>query len=471
MFLRALLAFIALPGVVAFLVPLLLAWAVLAAPSFSVIGLAPLLAGVGLLLWCVRNFYVDGRGTLGPWQPPRDLVIVGPYRLSRNPMYIAVSLVLLGWALAFRSWVHLLYAAGVMVAFHVRVVSMEEPWLAQTHRDEWRRYAARTPRWIFRSRRGLAASIVAVFVALLIAGLVYEAIEDARAAEDFPRPGMLVDVGGRRLHLLCIGDGEPLVVFESSGWGNALSASAARERIGSRTRVCSYDRRGQGWSDPAPGAATVGALVNDLGVLQDRARLPSPMILVASSIGGLNAELFARRYPERVAGLVLLDAANSLTIPVLASRSRSLTASACTAGALATFGVMRLVDPLRIGKESEESRRASALTYNARSWQQTCAMARGLDGTRREFDEAPRWKADLPLIVLSASSAEGLLPPGLARTAEEIWPAFVESQRELAKRSTRGRWRMVPDSTHLIGESQPDAVVDAVVELIENRSG
>jgi pimeloyl-ACP methyl ester carboxylesterase/protein-S-isoprenylcysteine O-methyltransferase Ste14 len=464
---RALLAFIALPGVVAFVVPLLLAWPRLQERSFNVIALGPLLAGVGLLLWCVHSFYVVGKGTLAPWHPPRHLVVTGPFRVSRNPIYVAVGLILAGWAIGFQSWVHVIYAIAVVIGFHLRVVFGEEPWLARTHRDEWKRYAARTPRWMFRSRRAVAASLVAIVIALVIAGLVYEAIEDAKAAQEFPPPGMLVDVGGRRLHLLCIGEREPLVVFESSGWGNALSAAAARERIGARTRVCSYDRRGTGWSDPAPGTASVGALVNDLGVLQDRARLASPMIVVASSIGGLSAELFARRYPERVAGLVLLDAANSVSLPLLESRSARLTAAACTAGTLAAFGVMRLLDPFKLGTESEEARRAAALTYSARSWQHMCAMARGLEETRQALDAAPPLRPDLPLLVLSASSAEELLPPGFERTAEDIWPAFVEAQRELAKRSTRGRWSMVPDSTHLVGESQPDAVVEAVFELIE----
>ena len=95
----------------------------------------------------------------------------------------------------------------------------------------------------------------------------------------------MVDIGGRRLHLVCIGQGEPTVIFEASGWGNALSSSKARERLATRTMVCSYDRRGRGWSDPAPGITTVAALAADLGVLQDRAKLPWPVVIVAASTG------------------------------------------------------------------------------------------------------------------------------------------------------------------------------------------
>ena len=123
-------------------------------------------------------------------------------------------------------------------------------------------------------------------------------------------PGMLVDIGGRRLHLLCIGRGDPTVLFEASGWGvSSLSAAMVRERVSSRARVCSYDRMGMGWSDPGPSVVTAGELARQLAVLQDRAGLNGPFILVGSSVGGLTIEMFGRRYPERTAGLVFLDAA------------------------------------------------------------------------------------------------------------------------------------------------------------------
>ena len=142
---RALLAFLALPGVVAFAVPLL--WLAPPARFFHAFGVVPLALGVFLLLWTVRDFYVAGRGTLAPWSPPQELVTVGLYRVSRNPMYVAVLLVLAGWAIGFRSWPLGIYALGVAVAFHLRVLLHEEPWLAKTHGEKWSSYKARVPRW------------------------------------------------------------------------------------------------------------------------------------------------------------------------------------------------------------------------------------------------------------------------------------------------------------------------------------
>ena len=470
--LAALIAFLALPGLVAFLAPLLLAWPRVREGSFNALALVLLIPGVALLLWCVRDFFVTGNGTLAPWDPPRNLVSSGPYRVSRNPMYVGVSLILLGWALAFRSSSLLLYALIVMGAFHLRVVFGEEPWLARTHDRRWTDYRSRVPRWIFRSRRAMVVSWLGVFAAIALAGLMYEAYAEAEAAREFPPPGTMVDiVGGRRLHLVCIGRDDPMeptVMFLSSGWGNALSASSARERLATRTRVCSYDRFGHGWSDAAPAVTTIGATARELGVLQDLAKLTGPYVLVASSIGGLTAEMFARTYPERVAGIVFVDAANSLIVPRSAEWSGRITAASCAVGALSRFGVIRLLDPFELGAASEGARRSAAITYGAKTWTAICSMARGLQDTRKEFEQAPPLTTDLPVTSLSASSARQLMPPFVEPFLDvsAVRAELEEAHRAIAKRP-HGTWKKVPNSSHLIADSQPDAVADAVFDMLD----
>jgi protein-S-isoprenylcysteine O-methyltransferase Ste14 len=147
LFVRALVAFLVLPGVVAFLVPFLLL-----EPGTTGLsnewGVVPLGAGCVLLFACVREFYVAGRGTLAPWAPPTSLVVTGPYRWSRNPMYVAVMLTLTGWAIGFRSWPMVVYAIVVLVAFHLRILLHEEPWLARTFGDSWSHYRQRVSRWL-----------------------------------------------------------------------------------------------------------------------------------------------------------------------------------------------------------------------------------------------------------------------------------------------------------------------------------
>jgi protein-S-isoprenylcysteine O-methyltransferase Ste14 len=149
MFLRALVAFLVLPGVVALAIPAVIGVRELnAGGRFFAIGLLPLASGFVLLSWCVRDFYVAGKGTLAPWSPPRHLVTVGLYRYSRNPMYVAVTMMLAGWAVCFWSATLAVYAASVFVGFHLRVVFGEEPWLARTHGAAWDAYKAKAPRWL-----------------------------------------------------------------------------------------------------------------------------------------------------------------------------------------------------------------------------------------------------------------------------------------------------------------------------------
>jgi protein-S-isoprenylcysteine O-methyltransferase Ste14/pimeloyl-ACP methyl ester carboxylesterase len=462
---RSLLAFLALPGIIAVMVPLLLVRFVAGTRPFRWVALVPLLAGAALLLACVREFHVTGKGTLAPWDPPRHLVRSGLYRYTRNPMYLAVSVVLLGWAVAFSSLTLLVYALAAMAVFHLYVVFVEEPWLARTHREEWRRYAAAVPRWVFRSNKQVAVAWMAAIVLAALAGLIYEAVADDIASGEIQPPGVMVDIGGRRLHLLCLGEGEPTVLFEASGWGTALSAARVRERIAAVTRVCSYDRSGNGWSEPGPAEASAGDLARDLAVLQDRARLRSPFVLVASSIGGLTAEMFARSFPERTAGLVFVDAANSRLLALLGSLEGRAKAALCVASVAAHFGVLRLINPFALG-DSPDDRASAALVYNSRPWRQLCAIARAVRRTTTEFAAVPTLRGDLPIVALSAGS---YAPPlfGSLVDAGAINAALQRSHQEIAQQSSRGSWKAVPGGDHLIAESHPDVVADTVLEMLQ----
>lgn len=143
---RAAFAFLALPGIVAFAVPLLLLRP--DGRSITPWGIPIVVIGSLVLGWCVRDFFVRGRGTLAPWDPPRALVRHGLYRYSRNPMYVGVLLITAGWSIGFESWPLAAYAAALLVAFHLRVLLHEEPWLSRTFGADWEAYRARVPRWV-----------------------------------------------------------------------------------------------------------------------------------------------------------------------------------------------------------------------------------------------------------------------------------------------------------------------------------
>lgn len=154
LFWRALAAFVALPVVVAGIIPWLFVRD--SATRLRPTGVPVIALGVALLLWCVRDFYVAGKGTLAPWDPPARLVTIGLYRYTRNPMYVAVLTILAGWALlldAGASRAPATYTLFMAIVFHIRVVAFEEPALARLHGEEWERYKSDVPRWLLRWRR------------------------------------------------------------------------------------------------------------------------------------------------------------------------------------------------------------------------------------------------------------------------------------------------------------------------------
>jgi protein-S-isoprenylcysteine O-methyltransferase Ste14 len=149
--LRASLAALAMPGIVAGVVPALIIQSRGASPApvvATVAGYAVAAAGACLLLTCIVGFAREGGGTLAPYDPPGALVIRGPYRFTRNPMYVGVLAILAGLALAHWSAPLAIYAAGVATAFVTFVRLYEEPRLERQFGDAYRRYTARVPRWL-----------------------------------------------------------------------------------------------------------------------------------------------------------------------------------------------------------------------------------------------------------------------------------------------------------------------------------
>ncbi|HET7516478.1 MAG TPA: alpha/beta hydrolase [Actinomycetes bacterium] len=131
-----------------------------------------------------------------------------------------------------------------------------------------------------------------------------------------PRPaapppiGRVVDVGGYLMHLACRGEGGPTVVMEAGLGETGLMWSLVQPAVAQLTRACVYDRAGYGWSDPSPRPRTAAVMVEELHQLLGAAGVPRPYVLVGHSFGGLLVRLHAARYPQEVAGLVLVDSAH-----------------------------------------------------------------------------------------------------------------------------------------------------------------
>jgi protein-S-isoprenylcysteine O-methyltransferase Ste14 len=117
-------------------------------PAFVLIA-----AGIALYLWCLWQFATTGRGTPGPWDPPRRFVAVGPYRYVRNPMYISAALVIGGEALLFASLALGAYLVAFALVVHSFVVLYEEPTLHRMFGEEYDDYRRSVNRWMPRRPR------------------------------------------------------------------------------------------------------------------------------------------------------------------------------------------------------------------------------------------------------------------------------------------------------------------------------
>jgi pimeloyl-ACP methyl ester carboxylesterase len=171
-------------------------------------------------------------------------------------------------------------------------------------------WMARAARRVMTSRaRWLLYPVIGVLAVAAVGGIV-ESVALARDHGRFEMTGALYDVGGHRLHLTCTGTGSPTVVLENGL--NEISPlwSGIAAQIAKTTRVCAYDRAGQGWSDDVARPQDGREVAVDLHTLLARAGEPGPYVLAGHSIGGTLAMTYAARYPAQVAGLVLLDSSS-----------------------------------------------------------------------------------------------------------------------------------------------------------------
>lgn len=137
----------------------ILAWSGIIRPTdlglLGVVGLSVGVIGGALAVSCIATFVTVGKGTPAPFDPPRKLVVRGPYRFVRNPMYVGAWLALCGAAIFYRSVPLLAYGVVFLFATHMFVVGYEEPTLARVFGDEYRTYCSRVRRWVPRAGAGV----------------------------------------------------------------------------------------------------------------------------------------------------------------------------------------------------------------------------------------------------------------------------------------------------------------------------
>jgi pimeloyl-ACP methyl ester carboxylesterase len=158
--------------------------------------------------------------------------------------------------------------------------------------------------------RQILKSTAVILIVILLAGATYQGVATAVERRKYPHPGMLVDVGGHQLHIYCTGESRraaPTVVLEAPEGGMSAEWGWVQSAVSRNRRVCSYDRSGLGWSEAGDRPYDPARVPEELHQLLRNAEIAGPYILVGQSLGAAFARLFAARYPDEVAGLVLID--------------------------------------------------------------------------------------------------------------------------------------------------------------------
>jgi len=273
----------------------------------------------------------------------------------------------------------------------------------------------------------------------------------------FPAPGALVSVGAHDLHINCSGKGSPAVILDSGLGSNSLDWVRVQPEVEKVTRVCSYDRAGYGWSEGGPKPRTSGTIVSELSNLLTRGRVSPPYILVGHSFSGLTVRLFASRYPEKTAGLVLVDSAHERQFEKF--RQAGIRNPFVPNGRRFMI-VNHHQIPDGLPEEIRSIARALAASPDARR-----ALYSELRHMRTSVQQLENviLPPDLPLVVVShdarlaARSRQG-------RIMAELWMGL---QRDLASRARRGSLVVVHRSGHYVQLDQPQAVVDAIRSIIK----
>jgi pimeloyl-ACP methyl ester carboxylesterase len=277
----------------------------------------------------------------------------------------------------------------------------------------------------------------------LLSGMICANYAQSKASLG-PAPGRLIDVGGHKMHIRCVGplNAKPTVIFEAGGGGISKDWIDVQELLASHIRSCAYDRAGLGWSEDGPAPRTMRQEVLELHVLLNTAGIHGPFVLAGQSIGGLLVRLYTEQYGKEVAGVVLVDSADENTLVYNVNLNRWVTLRELATGRLVP--APHLTGPPSTGYKPEDD-------YQAEEAQ--------LLYLRRQATPQPF--GDRPLIVLSAAKRER--PPGMSDAAyDDLEHARDKQIRDQTTMSQNSILMIAPEGGHNLQIDNPRFVASAI---------
>ena len=260
-------------------------------------------------------------------------------------------------------------------------------------------------------RRGLRLA-AALLLMLVLVGATIQGVANALDRREYAHPGRLVPIGDHQLHIVCTGEGRPIVVLEAPAAGMSSIWEHVRAAVAAETRVCAYDRAGLGWSEAGPAPFAAANVPHELRTLLANADERPPFVVAGAGLGAAFARLYAFTHPAEVAALVVADAA---TPPAHSDGFRRLMTAAPW---LARTGVLRvtgLLSGLAAGLPAQQNGELRAFLHRP-------------DHLTRAADELAGW----PPAVDAALAAEPPVEERRVTGAAGDPPGFLTTEADAA---------------------------------------
>jgi pimeloyl-ACP methyl ester carboxylesterase len=267
--------------------------------------------------------------------------------------------------------------------------------------------------------------------------------------ESSPFSDQIISIGSHRLQIHREGKGAPTVVIDAGITDQLDKLRPLQERIAGVTHVITYNRAGYGQSEPGPVPRHSGREVEELKALLEKASIPGPYVLVGHSLGALNMQVYASKYPDDVAGMVLLDP------PPLSFLLRE---EYKDLGAMAE----------QMTAEWQAIADSAARSADAREKARSAFFGMIASEHREMFGESARLVAaistfgDVPLVVMAA----GRPNPAFGEAAEDYQKYWVAQSRALAGKSSNAKFILAEGASHYLYLDVPDLVVESVLSVV-----
>lgn len=308
----------------------------------------------------------------------------------------------------------------------------------------------------------------------------------------YTKPVELVDIGkGQRLNLYCLGSGSPAVILDAGMGDSTISWALVQPAISKKTRTCSFDRAGLGFSDAVRRPSTPINQSEDLHALLQAAHIKPPYVLVGHSSAGMNVRVYADKYRDEVVGLVIVDGSHEDQTERMWSvdpgrrgyYKKNSDAQLKSLSKCVDYAKKGLVEgtpefKLCIGDGSPDSQFSEAINaaqekyFVTPKWQ-AASVSEQENFSYKSADETRATRknfGDMPIFVLTHS------PPEKSKYETQdkrnrYTLAWEDLHLEVAAMSTRGVNSIVPNSKHYIQFDHPQVVVDTVLEAVDIARG